>query len=671
MIHGIKSHGRLQHFIYAPVQFITIQLVTPINASNKASGTFIAFCTTKNNTAATGGSMNVSAHLLTFIVFVQFIVVSSFAQERIIADTVDREKPYLIVTPSRPVAGEDEVILQIILGTAPSACDAPTYRDLSFTVTKMEVDGLGNVYSVNVRFVEVPKPDSIGCITLYDPVDYGPRFALGKLRAGVYIVRWDVGNSEVAEKIYGRFEVFDSPVNNTYTLQGRVYDDPFPLERASMPISGAKVYLVQHLIVLETEIASTPERIIAPERLIDSTITDEDGSYSFLNLAAGGYELRAMHREYQNASVGFTLTDNKIVNIAMLPIGARAAVGGQVRLFSEDTNEFLPIAGCTVSVAKARLTEFVSSSEIVQPLLTAITGDDGSYLIEGIPIETNNQVWYVTAVMGDRFNETKSVRLSNGMTERVDFTLTALYQNSSSVEERGVIFTTATSKRSYYYNEPVKIRYSITNTNKTTVEFGPFSSGCEYELVITPLLIGIEPAAYRASDTAICRDAVSYIRVEPGETVVYDFPDYIISRLPKIASADLEIRANTLMMYQVAVGLRGDECDYSVARVTIEVNYDLPPVGVETQALGKVHSAARLNAQTGKLLLSLDKEQNVSVVYYTLKGAVIPGSSFSKRFTAGVHTLALQKGRQSRGFYIVGVKGADFEKRFPSVYSGR
>jgi hypothetical protein len=263
------------------------------------------------------------------------------------------------------------------------------------------------------------------------------------------------------------------------------------------------------------------------------------------------------------------------------------------------------------------------------------------------------------------------VRLSNGMTERVDFTLTALYQNSSSVEERGVIFTTATSKRSCYYNEPVKIRYSITNTNKTTVEFGPFSSGCEYELVITPLLIGIEPAAYRASDTAICRDAVSYIRVEPGETVVYDFPDYIISRLPKIASADLEIRANTLMMYQVAVGLRGDEYDYSVARVTIEVNYDLPPVGVETQALGKVQSAARLNAQTGKLLLSLDKEQNVSVVYYTLKGAVIPGSSFSKRFTAGVHTLALQKGRQSRGFYIVGVKGADFEKRFPSVYSGR
>jgi hypothetical protein len=612
------------------------------------------------------------------------VALSVTAQESsTIVEPSDREKPFIIVEPERPLAGEDSVLLTIIVGTAGNSCEAPMFQNMSFTITEMAVDSDKDYYNVNVTFEEY-RDSTKGCIALYDPVDYGPRFMLGKLRPGIYVVRWDVGNSVMRELIYGEFEVFEVGVDDTYSVHGIVYDDPSPLKRASMPIEGAMVYLIQHVIVSVADQELSSDRVIAPERLIDSVKTGEDGAYIFENLASGGYEILATHPDYISTSVEFTLTDDRIFNLVMIPIDARAAVGGTVSVVSEEDGAYSPLAGCTVSVARALPIATSAGIEIVVPVeveparLMAITGDDGSYLIEGIPIASNGEVWYVTAQMGERFNETKPARLSNGQTTRLDFALMVPYQNSSSVEVDGVIFTTATSKQVYHYREPVKVRYSITNTTDEEVVFGPFiNDRCVYDLEISSLSEVVPLYRYRMSDLDLMEcvgGGNELIRVKPGETVVHDFPEFYFSDLPKLDSTNLIDPTERLEpvsgAYQVAAQVRGEEYNYTMASVTIVINYD-PPVGVETQAAKKMKSTVRYNGRNGKLSLTLDRAQDISIAFYTLKGAVVPGSSFSKRLPAGAHTLPLQTMKRSRGLYIVGVKGAGFEKRFPSVYSGR
>ncbi|MBN1578915.1 MAG: hypothetical protein JW913_20305 [Chitinispirillaceae bacterium] len=605
-----------------------------------------------------------------FVLLLPALFASSFAQETTIADTLVREKPYLIVTPSSPKAGRDSVTVQIILGTASNSCMAPTFSGLLFTIEQLLVvepfrDITVAHYIVKVKFTQDPPPKGKVCPAVYNPVDYGPTFRLGALKAGTYRVVQD-GGATGTLVTYGEFSVVESGAPIAYTIKGTVHDDPYPMKRASMWVPKAKIYLTSTAIPL-TVAESSADLIVAPVFLRDSTVTDTNGNYSFKNIEAGYYTLTCTHPDYRTVSLSAFVRKDTVINFTLIPADAYATVTGQVTLMKADAAKPVPVEGCTVIVEKPQMGSIASSTSSATGIvsLRAITGADGRYTIGKIPITANGEVWDVYAFYSGRII-IKHVALYNMRTDTVDFTFSVPYENSASINIDGVVFTTAADKYVYQEKNPVRIRYSITNTTTTTKTFGPFSQGCEYDLIVTG---GADKEVYRASSQPICVDLLSEIVVKPGETVAHDFPAWYISNVKQIAAAEAIVAPRSVTL-KFSARLQGANYDNTPVGVPVTIELE-PPVGAVKAARVAGRAAVSYNARRERLTLNLDKAQTVTVAVYTLEGSVVPASTTAKRLTAGMHTLSLQNIPTSKGLYIVGVRGADFEKRFSALRAGR
>ncbi len=610
-----------------------------------------------------------TSHQLTAVLLFALFA-SSFAAEKIIAvdTTIIREKPYLIVTPQKPIAGRDSVIAQIILGTASNSCMAPTFSNLSFTIEQMLTvepfrDPTIAHYRVKVGFTRDPVPPNKVCTMEYNPVDYGPRFMLGALKAGTYSVVQD-GGATGTLVTFGEFSVVESvgPIPAGYTIKGTVRDDPYPMDRMSRTVAGAKLTLYPAAIRTTDTLQST---VAVPVYPCDSAFTDENGNYSFINVAGGPYRIICTHADYRTFALSAQISVDTVINFILLPKDgyAFAAITGQVTHARPMDSRPLPFEECTVTVSR------------YDPAITLVSGADngrygvitdinGRYTVREIPISANGEVWYVHAFKGD-YSAFKRVALYNGRTDTADFFFNAPYENSASVNVDGVVFTTASDKFTYQESEPVRIRYSITNTTTSTKTFGPFG-GCQYDLIVTG---ATDNEIYRASSRSACPAVVSEIVVDPGETVVYDFPAWYLSTIWQILSTETLVAPRSVT-FRMAARLQGAKYDNTLVGVPVTIEFE-PRVGIAGAARTDKHSGASFNAQKQLLTLNLDKSQSVAVAVYTLDGAVMPAHSMVKNLSAGMHTLPLMNVPLSRGCYIIGVKGANFEKRFSAVRAGR
>ena len=71
----------------------------------------------------------------------------------------------------------------------------------------------------------------------------------------------------------------------------------------------------------------------------------------------------------------------------------------------------------------------------------AVSGTDGSYKITGISLSINNEAWYVRATKRGYNEESKTVRLSVGSDQVVDFVLQKRYANFIKDTVDGIIIT--------------------------------------------------------------------------------------------------------------------------------------------------------------------------------------------------------------------------------------
>ncbi len=618
-----------------------------------------------------GGRMKPLFTRIFGIIFAGALFAASQSTQIVVADTAAKEKPYLVISPKKPVAQTDTVIMQIMVGTASNSCMAPTFSNTSFTIEKSALAVYPPNYTLLVKFTRDPIPADKVCNAVYAPVDYGPQFFLGPLPPGTYQVVQDVGNLDIVSKLYGRFVIPDpdsiSPA--LIVVKGTVVDDPSPLKRASMPVPRASVYLLQDLT--GGNVGASIDRLIATG-LLDSTMTDDKGNYSFIGMGVGSYIIACRHPDFRPASAEVTVRGDTTVNFALVPASASASVGGVVSEFLAEDAKTIPMEGCTVLVSKDPMLMTAASAALIiaDPVYRAVTDKNGAYLISDIPISSNGEQWHVLAY-GNGYREGKAVYLYNSAQQTVDFTFSKAYSNNASVTFGGATFTTASDKYIYQENDPVRIRYTITNPSRSDMKFGPFSGRCEYDLIITA---GTDRRIYQASaQPVVCLDTIATIVVEAGQTVTHDFPAWYSSDLLKTVLGETMVAPRSIKL-NCAARLRGKEYDSTAVAVPITIEFTYPLGTVTGQKKGN-SALVSFSAATNMLSFNFDKPQTVSVNVYTLEGAMVPLQGGQRQVPAGMHTLSLQNmlgnRRQSTGVYIIGVKGSGFEKRFSTLRMAR
>ncbi|MCX7726340.1 MAG: hypothetical protein N2053_05780 [Chitinispirillaceae bacterium] len=565
-----------------------------------------------------------------------------------------KEYPYLVVTPPKPIAGEDTVNIQVMLGEASNQCWAPTYTDLKHMIEMSPLTIYPPLYIVKIWYKEIPVPRDRNCITLYDPVDYGPTYTLGVLKFGNY----NVVNGDDPQVVYGSFSVSESLSTGPFTIKGTVYDDPYPAKRMSQPIPKAKIVITAKALPLSDESINVKSK--------DSTYTNEKGEYLFTGLSKGIYEMVCSHPDYRSVSCRISLSSDTIKNFVLVSKDAYASLTGTVTIISSFKDELapIPVEGCTVVVSKndPNSSAFKSDTNILKTL----TDKNGRYLFEKIPITANGEIWFVKAYIKN-YSGIAKVQLYNMRTDTVNFTFQEEYENKDSIIVNGVIFKTAASKFIYTRKEPVRIRYSITNTTNDTVTFGPFSAGCEYDLIVKCIegdntFDAESPIIYKASQHLVCLDMIKYLKVAPGQTITKDFPDWYFNEDYETANI-LPRRYIVLRFY---AKLNGEEYNYTAVGVNVKI--DLTPVST-TQKIEKVID--NIKVEKDAISLNIIKAQTISVTYYDLKGKVIPQLSFVKNVSAGKTLISIGNKNLSKGLYIVKIKGTDFEKRVNTLLLGK
>jgi hypothetical protein len=117
--------------------------------------------------------------VLIFLIII-FLFVFSYSQ------ITQPNYPYIIVTPSSPIANKDSVKLQIILGTASNSCMAPTFSNEKAVIQQSPLAVYPPQYIVTVSYKTIPVPPDKICPMIYAPINYGPVFDLGILSCGTY-----------------------------------------------------------------------------------------------------------------------------------------------------------------------------------------------------------------------------------------------------------------------------------------------------------------------------------------------------------------------------------------------------------------------------------------------------------------------------------------------------
>jgi len=564
-------------------------------------------------------------------------------------NAVPVEYPLINISPDSPRSSIDSVSLCLILGEAQNSCYAPDYSDMSVTIERSPLLIWPPVYSVYLEYTA--RQLLVVCSDNYDPVMHGPQFDLGVLDEGAYHV-FDATVDR--DQRVGSFTVNSDTITGplTMSIKGTVEDDPFPLKRLGFPISDVKVMLKQSESVRDDQPDIIPPGDdLVPLVTIDSAVTNSEGQFAFDNLSPGIYYICCTHSDFNQATMAVALTSDALVNIKMLSNTASGIVSGSISELSGDDLSVLD--GCTVTVAQRfNDLDYTAAVSDFQSVYRTVSGSDGSYRIEGIALRVNGESWRVRAFKDGYTEEVEYVELyNNTLKNNLDFTLQKSYANLNSDTTDGVVFTIATRKMAYDVGEGIDVRYTIKNTTSRDVTFDDFSLNCEYNMTIGEQ--SAETPFFQLSDLTECLRTLSEIIVPAGDSVVEEFPLYIIPE-------DLVTGDNDFWI--IAAGLRSDKYQYSWISVPVEVRNE--PVKVEKPALiSAVSGKTECSLSNNNISLELPSSQIVKVSAHSLDGRRIPAISFQKRFGAGPHTVTL-KVSGVKGICILKISGDTFIRTF-------
>jgi hypothetical protein len=204
------------------------------------------------------------------------------------------------------------------------------------------------------------------------------------------------------------------------SISGTVFDDPYPMRRASMPIPGTKVGLWRQLAVLNSAGTVLPDSV-----RIDAAVTDASGKFSFPSATAGTYLITVDDSGYNSRSISVYVTRDTSMMILLVSAGAHAHVAGTVWQACSGVLGMpcilSAVAGCTVTVVKDM--SVASPAPVLVQSFTAVTNTQGQYSFDSIPVTVNGERISVSAGKTGFVVASVDTSIRNTTTTTVNFTL--------------------------------------------------------------------------------------------------------------------------------------------------------------------------------------------------------------------------------------------------------
>jgi hypothetical protein len=218
------------------------------------------------------------------------------------------------------------------------------------------------------------------------------------------------------------------PVGGSVSISGTVTDDPYPMKRASMALSGVSVKLWTPLYVMLNQAAD----ILPPyplRQLVDSATTDAQGKFAFKPATAASYQISFDNPNYVSRTIDLYAARDTSIAIQLLAKGAMATVAGTIwtpcPAYLNCVRQ--PVQGCTVTVNIGGYSLLAKAEVSVMPIYavtyTAITDAAGHYTIDSLPLSVNNQPIVVTAQGSGFTAQAVDTAIWNRTTTTVDFSL--------------------------------------------------------------------------------------------------------------------------------------------------------------------------------------------------------------------------------------------------------
>ena len=564
--------------------------------------------------------------------------------------------PYAILNPATPTQN-DSVVMQLILGNNSNNCLSPFIGSFHIVQTSNIAclrAPCPQQYLIKIGYAPDLRPIDRMCPMIVGP--YGPTYSFGVLNIGTYtVVDSTTGNDTLLS-----FTI--SEKTSPISITGTVTKWNSRILNSGPMISGAKVYLRSSNNLAGP--ASPTATIVAPilyYPIIDSTVTNVGGAYSFTGHASGLYMVSVSADNYQAYSTPpMSLTKDTLLNTVLLPVNATGAVSGTIASYSSChyvnniplcTGLLIPLAGCTVSVTfpPLILLPLAKTSAAILPVnYTTITDNNGHYSIASIPVEYANQPITVTASKPGFNQKSASVSLITMPSDTQNFNLEASYTNSNTILKNGTSYTIATDKALYKATDSVFVRYTVVNTSTKPDTF-ILNYGCQYDMnaVKPPRDTVYQYLKYRACPMIV---ATLFI-LQPNQTLTMDFPGW------QSDSAYDSLRISALMagMPQTAA--------------SIDVRFEQPITGINfnTGAGAAVFKGATMafDRLSNMLTLSVGSAQSVQLDLFGLDGRKIHSFFNKNQCGPGTYRFSINKAFAAHSCIIAKLKTSTAESVLP------
>jgi hypothetical protein len=278
------------------------------------------------------------------------------------------------------------------------------YRQLRLHVTSARLVLVnGNVYSSEDGTIHFSSQDTSGFKVFVDPP-----IAITSDHEARALLDFDMthtfhpipANDPLAAQRYDLHPVIHvSNLGETGGIQGKVLQDDGSGGMA--PVASATVYVL-------------PPGDGDPDHAVATTGSNDQGSYAFLGLEPGTYDLLAVHGEDQGTVSGIVVTVAH-VSPADITIGTAGATGGIAGTVTRDdgTGNQVPAAGVAVHAMSPGVTDPALA------IASATTAADGTYAIHGLQAGTYD----VLAILGASQATAPGVAVTPGADTTADLAL--------------------------------------------------------------------------------------------------------------------------------------------------------------------------------------------------------------------------------------------------------
>jgi hypothetical protein len=340
----------------------------------------------------------------------------------------------------------------------------------------------------------------------------------------------------------------------------------------------------------------------------------------------------------------FAATSDGIYRFTLGNSGAHASISGKVSAHGNCTymngqplctGLLVPVAGCTVTVR--------GKAPGTPANYTAIADNNGNYSFDSIPVSENGDTFLVIASAGPEYSKgNQSIVLNDAQAQTVNFNLEILYTNRSIITNDSLSFTVATEKKVYSPGDSIHVRYTVENRTTHAIRYS-FTPGCQFDWIFT----GIKgDTIYQYMKNKMCMTITYSDSVLPQKTILSQFPGIV---------------AAVSMDSVVTVTAKTFSFGKSDASIDIHIQKSGTAILVPDPLAMQKISCNSLSIRAGKtLMLTLLKNERVSVALYTVSGQKLVQLISNRYLAAGEHSLDIAKSGIAEGVVIVRVSGETF-----------